>query len=160
MTIEYVSGWRDLDAVARKIREVLTRQFAVVPRWQEVPEAEREAALQHASNNLAQVWPSLGEIEEPPCIEHNVQPCHEDDCACGERACALDAWRALAAAAGQDLEDLLNAAASIMPEKLGAGRYANVEELALKLAEDDMETTRAEQMNCAHAVPTLGEVGE
>jgi len=50
----------------------------------------------------------------------------------------LDAWRALAAAAGQDLEDLLNAAASIMPEKLGAGRYANVEELALKLAEDDM----------------------
>jgi hypothetical protein len=62
MTIEYVSGWRDLDEVARKIREVLTRQLAVVPRWQEVPEAEREAALEHASNNLAQVWPTLGEV--------------------------------------------------------------------------------------------------
>ena len=62
--MEYVSGWRDLDVVARKIREVLERQLGVLAIWQALPEADRKAALTHASNNLAQVWPTLGEVDE------------------------------------------------------------------------------------------------
>ncbi len=70
--MEYVSGWRDLNAAAQTIREVLERQLSVTAVWAALTDDEQRAVLEHTSNNLAQLLPSLGEVDvrRAPTAEH------------------------------------------------------------------------------------------